>query len=139
MKKDISKAKPIISFAKILLICYYIVLLGGLAESSGGRIRNFPLSVSFHHGSACLYTRITRRTNSRSAGELSSERWYMPSTRSANMLVFLVVVQFGFFLYTNVSEEHIASIFNHKTTARSDPICTHISAKNSNLINSILL
>jgi hypothetical protein len=58
MKKDISKAKSIISFAKILLICYYIVLLGGLAESSDGRIRKFPLSIPFHHGSACLYIYI---------------------------------------------------------------------------------
>jgi hypothetical protein len=28
-------------------------LLVSLPESSGGRVRNFPLSISFHHGSPC--------------------------------------------------------------------------------------
>jgi hypothetical protein len=43
MNKDISKAKFIISFAKILLICNKMTLQAGLPESSGGRIKSFPL------------------------------------------------------------------------------------------------
>jgi hypothetical protein len=59
MGKDISKAKFIISFAKFLLICYYTSLLVGLPESCGGKIRSFPLPMSFHHDS--LVAAVQRR------------------------------------------------------------------------------
>jgi hypothetical protein len=48
--KDTLKAKFIIFFAKFLHICYEMALLIGLPESSVGRIRSFPLLISFHHG-----------------------------------------------------------------------------------------
>jgi hypothetical protein len=34
---------------------YRMILLVGLPESSGGRIRSFPLSTSFHHCFPCSY------------------------------------------------------------------------------------
>jgi hypothetical protein len=50
VNKDISKAKFVIFFAKFPHICYWMPLLVGLLESSGGPIRNFLLSISFDHG-----------------------------------------------------------------------------------------
>jgi hypothetical protein len=51
--------------------CYQITLLVVLPESSGGRIKTFPVSTSFHHGSPCSY--ITWGMNNRPAGSHSSE------------------------------------------------------------------
>jgi tryptophan-rich sensory protein len=45
MKKDISKAKFIIYFVEFLLNFYYMTLLVGFPESSGGRIRSFPVDI----------------------------------------------------------------------------------------------
>jgi hypothetical protein len=53
VKKDTSKAQ-FISFAKMFLICYYMTLLVGFPESSGGRLRRSP-SISFHRGFPCSY------------------------------------------------------------------------------------
>jgi hypothetical protein len=51
-------------------------LLLGLPESSSGRIRTFPLYISFHHGSPCSC--ITWGINNRSVGGCSSETWSHP-------------------------------------------------------------
>jgi hypothetical protein len=47
-----------------------------LPESSGGRVRSFPLSISFHHGSSCSY--ITSGMNNTPVGGRSSETWSYP-------------------------------------------------------------
>jgi hypothetical protein len=52
--------------------CYRMNLLVGLPESSGGRVRSFPLSTSsFHRGSPCSY--ITWGMNNKPVGGHSSE------------------------------------------------------------------
>jgi hypothetical protein len=71
MSKDISKAKFIIYFAKFLLLFCHMTLLVGFPESSGKRLRNFPLPISFHHGSP--YSYISWGMNSRPVGDRSSE------------------------------------------------------------------
>jgi hypothetical protein len=51
MHWDISEVKFIISFSEFLPIYHKMTLLGGLSQSSGGRIWNFTLSISFDNGS----------------------------------------------------------------------------------------
>jgi len=64
--KLLSKAK--FSFlSPIPPACYQMTLLVGLLESSGGRIRSFPLSTSsLHHGSPWSY--VTSGMNNRPVG-----------------------------------------------------------------------
>jgi hypothetical protein len=45
MNKCAAKGKFIISFAKFLLICYYMAVLEGLIQSSGRLIRSFPACI----------------------------------------------------------------------------------------------
>jgi hypothetical protein len=51
-------------------------LLVGLLESSGGLIRSFPPSISFHHGSP--FSCITSGMNNRPVGSRSSETYSHP-------------------------------------------------------------
>jgi hypothetical protein len=49
-------ARPNSSFPfRIPPACYQMALLVILPDNSGGRIRSFPLSTSFHHMYRCLY------------------------------------------------------------------------------------
>jgi hypothetical protein len=54
MKEILNKAKFIIYFSSSFCFATRWLLVG-LSESSGWRIRNFPLSISLHHGFPCLY------------------------------------------------------------------------------------
>jgi hypothetical protein len=65
-----SKAKVIICFPKFLLICYYMILVVGLPESSGGRI-TFPLP---DHSTVALYSYITWGMNNQPVGGRYSEK-----------------------------------------------------------------
>jgi hypothetical protein len=56
---------------QFVLMFYYMTLLLELTESSGGPIRSFSLSVSFHHGSPCSY--ITWGMNNWHVGGRTSE------------------------------------------------------------------
>jgi hypothetical protein len=49
-------------------------LLVGLPESSGGRIRSFPVSISFHQGSPCFC--ITWGMYNKPDGGYSSETYF---------------------------------------------------------------
>jgi hypothetical protein len=82
MNKDASKAKFIISFSKFLLLCYWMILLVRLQESSGGRTRSFPLSILFRHGSPCSYS--IWGMNNRPVGGCSSETLAHPIDRNNN-------------------------------------------------------
>jgi hypothetical protein len=53
MNKDTSQGHINNFLRQFPLICYYITPLVALPESSGGRIRTFPLAISLHH---CSYT-----------------------------------------------------------------------------------
>jgi hypothetical protein len=52
--KILRKAKFIIPFSRSSCLLPDNSAVG-LAQSSGGQIRSFPLSLSFHHGSPCSY------------------------------------------------------------------------------------
>jgi hypothetical protein len=49
--RDILQGKIHHILLQFLLLCYGITLMVGLPESSGERIRSFPVQISFHHGS----------------------------------------------------------------------------------------
>jgi hypothetical protein len=58
--------------SSIPFACYHMTLLVGLPESSGGRVRRFPLStLSFQHGPQCSC--ITWGMNNRPLGGCNSE------------------------------------------------------------------
>jgi hypothetical protein len=69
MNKDTSNAK-FIFFAKFFRFAPRWVLIE-LSASFSGRIKSFPLSISFRHGSPCSY--ITWGINDRHVGGRSSE------------------------------------------------------------------
>jgi hypothetical protein len=54
MKYILRRAKLIISLRQFLRLCYYMTA-GRIARESGGQIRSFSLSISFHHGFPCTY------------------------------------------------------------------------------------
>jgi hypothetical protein len=73
---------------------YQMTLLVGLPESSGGRVRSFPLSTSFHHSFPWSYT--TWGKNKRPVGDRSSETQSHPIDMKMIIIIIMCNTCFRF-------------------------------------------